>query len=79
MTSNSTLATKLACGFLESENIPVETTVMQKTVEKWERRLEPINFVELAAIALENPPTPVLTRQEIRKIRSFYFPNLLPF
>lgn len=71
--TNVELATQLIINFLESEHITVGTNEITKTVEKWESRLDPIDFISLAAVAIADPNEIALTNNEIRKIREFYF------
>lgn len=71
--TNAELATQLVINFLESEHITVGTNEITKTVEKWESRLDPIDFISLAAVAIADPNEIALTNNEIRKIREFYF------
>lgn len=71
--TNAELATQLVINFLESEHITVGTHEITKTVEKWESRLDPIDFISLAAVAIADPNEIALTNNEIRKIREFYF------
>lgn len=73
--TNAEKAIELMINYLESERIMVGTPEITRTVIKWEERLNPIDFVSLAAVALENPREIALSRDQIRRIRNFYFPS----
>ena len=73
--TNAEMAVELVVNYLESENIIVGTREISKKVDEWEKKLNPIDFISLAAIVLEDPNKIALTNNEIRKIREFYFPS----
>lgn len=73
--TNAEKAIELAVNYLESENIMVGTPEIAKVVNKWEARLDPIDFISLAAVAIADPYEIALSNKEIRKIREFYFPS----
>ena len=73
--TNAEMATELVINYLETENIIVGTPEITKIVNKWEARLDPIDFISLAAIALSDPNKIALSNIEIREIREFYFPS----
>ena len=73
--TNAEKATELAINYLESEGISVGTKETKAIIDKWEAKLDPIDFISLAAIAIENPNEFELSISEIRKIREFYFPS----
>ncbi len=73
--TNAEKAIELMINFFETENISVNTEEIIATVNKWEARLDPIDFISLAAVAISNPNEIVLTISEIREIREFYFPS----
>ena len=73
--TNADMAVELIINYLESENIYVGTAEIRSIVEKWEVRLDPIDFISLAAVAISNPNENALTISEIREMREFYFPS----
>ena len=73
--TNAELATNLIINFFESEGICVSTPEIKEIVNKWEAKLNPIDFISLAAVSISNPNEIVLTNSEIRQIREFYFPS----
>lgn len=73
--SNTWLAVELVINYLESEGISYGTAEIINIVDKWESRLDPIDFISLAAVAIANPQEVALTKSEIREIRNFYFPS----
>ena len=73
--TNAEMATELVIDYLESEGIMVDTPSIEKVVNKWEDRLDPIDFISLAAIAISDPQEIALTTTEIREFRDFYFPS----
>lgn len=73
--TNAEMAINLVINFLESENITVGTPEITKIVNKWEAKLDPIDFISLAAVAISNPNEIALSRAEIREMREFYFPS----
>ena len=73
--SNTWLAVELVINYLESEGISCGTVEIINMVDKWESRLDPIDFISLAAVAIANPQEVALTKSEIREIRNFYFPS----
>ena len=72
--TNAEMATQLVINFLETENITVGTPEITKIVNKWEARLDPIDFISLAAVTISNPNKTELSNSEIRNFRNFYFP-----
>lgn len=73
--TNAERATELVINYLESENILVGTPETKALANKWEEKLDPIDFISLAAIVIENPRKINLSNSEIRRIREFYFPS----
>lgn len=73
--TNAEMAIELVINYLESEGIYVGTPETKAIVNKWESKLDPIDFISLAAVALFNPNKNALTNIEIREIREFYFPS----
>ena len=73
--TNADLATELVINYFESEHIMITTPQIDSKVREWETKLDPIDFISLAAIVIEDPNNFVLSKTEIRKIRNFYFPS----
>ena len=73
--TNADLATELVINYFESEHIMVTTPQVNKKIKEWETKLDPIDFISLAAIVIEDPNKFELSETEIRKIRNFYFPS----
>lgn len=68
-------ATNIANEYLEAEHISIGTSEMRMLVEKWSFIIPSIdNPYELAAMALENPSRILFSRNEIRTLKSLYFP-----
>lgn len=68
-------ATNIANEYLEAEHISIGTPEMRTLVEKWSYIIPSIdNPYELAAMALENPSRILFSRNEIRTLKSLYFP-----
>ncbi len=68
-------ATNIANEYLEAEHISVGSPEMRMLVEKWSFIIPSIdNPYELAAMALENPSRILFSRDEIRTLKSLYFP-----
>ena len=72
--TNAEMAIELAINYLETEGITVGTREVTRVVNKWEEKLDPIDFISLAAVAISDPNEITLTISEIRQIRNFYFP-----
>ena len=72
--TNAEMAIELAINYLETEGITVGTREITRVVNKWEEKLDPIDFISLAAVAISDPNEITLTISEIRQIRNFYFP-----
>lgn len=77
--TNAEMATNLVINYLESEGIYVGTPETIAIVNKWEAKLDPIDFISLAAVAIADPNEIALSIPEIRKIRDFYFPSKIYF
>ena len=73
--TNAEMATKLVIDFFEAENIMVDTPAITKIINKWEAKLDPIDYISLAAVAISNPNDFAFTKAEIREFREFYFPS----
>lgn len=73
--TNAEMAIELVINYLETENIMVGTREITEIVNSWEEKLDPIDFISLAAISISNPNKVELTNDEIRKMREFYFPS----
>lgn len=73
--TNAEKATELVVNYLEAEGIIAGTRETKAIVNKWESKFDPIDFISLAAIAIEDPKETNLSTSEIRKIRDFYFPS----
>lgn len=73
--TNAEKATQLIINFFEAENIMVGTPEIVKIVNKWQAKLDPIDYISLAAVAISNPNETALTNSEIREFRNFYFPS----
>lgn len=71
--SNAERAIELIINYFEAEHIMIRTSEIEKNVNKWEKRLDPIDFISLAAISIENPNKFDFTIYEIRKIRDSFF------
>ena len=72
--NNAELATELVINYFKSENISIDIPEIKEIINKWEAIFDPIDFVSLAALTIYNPSKVELSRNEIRKIRDFYFP-----
>ena len=73
--TNAELATKIIISYFEAENIQEQTPTILARVNKWEARLNPLDALSLAAVAISDPPEISLTIPEIRQLREFYFPS----
>jgi hypothetical protein len=73
--TNAELATKIIISYFEAENIQEQTPTILARVNKWEARLNPLDALSLAAVAISDPPEIFLTIPEIRQLREFYFPS----
>ena len=71
--TNAERATELIINYLEVESISAGTPEIKAIVEKWEARLDPIDYISLAAVAISDPNEIALTTSEIRQLRDFYF------
>lgn len=64
----------LVINYFETENIMVRNNEINEVVNKWYSFFPNLDFITLAALAIDNPKEIPLTKSEIRKIRDFYFP-----
>jgi hypothetical protein len=71
--TNAEKAISIIIEYLESEGIMAGTAEITKNVDYWESKLDPIDPMSLAAVAIANPYESALTNSEIREIRNFYF------